>query len=241
MQNAECRMQNAECRIQNKRRSILLCILPSVVCIGIVGCSLQSLYFILPESKEPAELKRLVGADGKKEVKVVLWTCMNLDTREEFIQADRYLASMLAEEIHKLAEENNEKITIVKPNIVEQYKNRHDNWKCMELEKVGHDFNADYVINLEIDKLSLYAPNALQQLYRGQAEILVGVLDMKHPDDPLHKEFNDRYPGEGRGGMDTFELSPTAFREKFLRHVAQRLAFYFVDHQKRTRKVMMDD
>lgn len=221
-----------------RRRTYLMCLCGSIL---LAGCSLQSLYFILPESKEPAALKRLVGEDGKKEAKVVLWTYMNLDTREEFIQADRHLAGMLSEEIHKLAEENNEKINIVKPNLVEQYKNRHDNWKFLELEKVGHDFSADYVISLEIDKLSLYEPNANQQLYRGQTEILVSVLDMKHPDDQQHKEFNDRYPEDARGGMDTFELSPSSFREKFLRHVAQRLAFYFVDHQKRTRKVMMDD
>jgi hypothetical protein len=210
--------------------------------ILIAGCSFpQSLYFIMPEAKEPAEMKRLVGDDPKKEVKVVLWTYMSLDPREEFIQADRHLAGMLAEEIHRLSEENKEKVTIVKPNLVEQYKNRHDNWRYMEPEKVGHDFNADYVINLEINKLSLYEPKANQQLLRGQTEILVSLLDMKHPDDQPQKLFNDRYPNEARGGIDTFEMSPIAFRDQFLRHVAQRLAFYFVEHQKRTRKVMMDD
>ncbi len=199
------------------------------------------MYFLMPEAKEPAECKRLASEDGKKEVKVVLWTYMSLDPREEFIQADRRLAIMLAEEIRRLSEENKEKVTVVKPTLVEQYKSRHPNWKLMELEKVGHDFNADYVINLEIDKLGLYEPNANQQLYRGQAQILVSVTDMKHPDEPQEKEFNDRYPSEAAGGMDTFELPPTAFRDKFLQHVAKRLAFYFVNHKRRTSTVMMDD
>lgn len=208
----------------------------------VVGCSFpQSLYFLMPEAKEPAECKRLAAEDPKKEVKVVLWTYMGLDSREEFIQADRHLAGMLAEEIRRLSEENKEKVTVIKPSLVEQYKSRHPNWQSLDPEKVGHDFKADYVINLEIDKLSLYEPNANQQLYRGQTQILVSVVDVQHPDDATQKEFNDRYPSEAAGVFDTFALPPTAFRDKFLQHVAKRLAFYFVDHQKRTKMVMLDD
>lgn len=222
-----------------RRRMIFLSLWSSIL---LAGCSFpQSLYFIMPEAKDPADLKRLADPDGKKEVKVVLWTYMNLDPREEFIQADRHLAIKLAEEIRRLCDENKEKVTIVKPNQVEQYKSRHPNWKSYELAQVGHDFNADYVVNLEIDKLSLYEPNANQQLYRGQTEIQVSVLDMQHPDDLQNKEFTDRYPAEARGDMTPFEITPHAFRDKFLEHVAKRLAFYFVDHKRRTKMVMMDD
>jgi hypothetical protein len=213
------------------------------LCLVLAGCSFpQNLYFILPEDKDPAECKRLVGEKGKKEpVKVVLWTEMSLDPREEFIQADRHLAVKLVEEIHRLSEENHEKLDIVKPNLVEQYKSSHPNMQAVDLEKVGHDFKADYVIDLEILELSLYERGANQQIYRGQTRIGVSVLDMKHPDDIKYKEFNDRYPTEARGDMTPFELTPTAFREKFLEHVAKRLAFFFVDHKRRIERVMMDD
>jgi hypothetical protein len=219
------------------RRAVQTCFWGSIL---LAGCNFpQNLYFIMPEAKEPAELKKLASEDNK-EVKVVLWTYMSLDPRAEFIQADRLLAGMLADEIRKLSEENKEKVTIVKPNLVEQYKNKHNNWRSVDLEKVGHDFNADYVVYLEINKLSLYEPKA-SQLFRGQTEILVSVKDMKHPDDEPQRVFMDRYPSDAGGGIDTFELSPIAFRDNFLRHVSQRLAFYFVDHKKRTRRVMMDD
>ncbi|MGH7172071.1 MAG: hypothetical protein ACRELG_17490 [Gemmataceae bacterium] len=219
-----------------------LCILSSAFCLGISGCNFPgNLYFILPEDKDPAECKRLASEDGKKEVKVVLWTYMALDPREEFIQADRHLAVKLADEIRKQSEENKEKVTVVKPSLVEQYKSRHPNWQYLELERIGHDFEADYVINLEIDKLSLYEPGANQQIYRGQTQILVSVMDMKEPDDVQHKEFNDRYPAEARGDMTPFEVTRTAFREKFLEHAAKRLAFFFVNHKRRTERVMMDD
>jgi hypothetical protein len=214
----------------------------AVLCLVLAGCNFPyNMYFLMPEDKDEAECKRLAAEDGKTEVKVVLWTYMALDTREEFIQADRYLALKLAEEIHRLSKENGEKVTVVKPNLVEQYKSNHPNWQTLDPEKVGHDFKADYVIDLEIDKLSLYEHGANQQIYRGQAQILVSVLDMKHPDDIKSKEFNDRYPVEARGDMTPFEVTPTAFRDKFLEHAAKRLAFYFVDHKRRTERVMMDD
>ncbi len=221
-----------------RRRTFLLGLWGSLL---TAGCSFpNNLYFLMPEAKDPAELKRLASQDSKKEVKVVLWTYMSLDPSTEFIQADRRLAIMLAEEIRRLSEENGEKVSVVKTNLVEQYKSRHPNWQALELTTVGHDFNADYVINLEIDKLSLYEPNANQSLYRGHTEILVSVVDMKNPDDVQHKEFNDRYPTEA-GGLTPFDLSASMFRDQFLAHVAKRLALYFVDHKRRTKMVMMDD
>ena len=179
-------MQNADAECEWKQNNDLFCSLHSAFCIDpgrrlqfpAVPCTSSC-----PRPRIRPSASGWLPTDGKKEVKVVLWTYMGLDPREEFIQADRHLAGMLAEEIRRLSEENKEKVTVVKPNLVEQYKSRHPNWQALDPEKVGHDFNADYVINLEIDKLSLYEPNANQQLYRGQTQILVSVVDMKHPDE----------------------------------------------------------
>jgi hypothetical protein len=223
-----------------RQPTILLSLWGAVLSAGCINFP-QGLYFFMPEAKDRAELKRLADKDSKKEVKVVLWTYMALDPREEFIQADRRLAVMLAEEIRRLSEENKEKVTLVRPNQVDAYKSKHPNWREFEPTKVGHDFNARYVINLEIDKLSLYEPKANQQIYRGQTEILVSVVDMENPDDVQSKEFTDRYPTEARGDMTPLDITPYQFRDKFLEHVAKRLAFYFVDHRRRTKMVMIDD
>ena len=223
-----------------RQPTILLSLWGAVLSAGCINFP-QGLYFFMPEAKDPAELKRLADKESKKEVKVVLWTYMALDAREEFIQADRRLAAVLAEEIRRLSEENREKVTIVRPNLVDQYKSRHPNWQALEPATVGHDFNADYVVNLEINKLSLYEPKANQQIYRGQTEMLVSVVDMKNPDEPLQKEFTDRYPTEARCDMTPLDITPYQFRDKFLEHVAKRLAFYFVDHKRRTKMVMFDD
>jgi hypothetical protein len=215
----------------------------SVGCSALLaGCNFPTaMYFLMPEAKEPAECKKLASEDAKKEVKVVLWTYMNLDPRPEFIQSDRLLSTMLAEEIRRLSEENKEKVTVIKPSLVEAYKSRHPEWQSMDPEKVGRDFNADYVINLEIDKLTLYQPSSHESLFQGRAHIHVAVVDMKQGGEMQSKEFSDQYPSESRGGLSQFDVAVSDFREQFLRHVARRLAFYFVDHQKRSRVMPADD
>jgi hypothetical protein len=209
----------------------------------LAGCDFPScMFFLMPEAREPAEYKRLASADKKKEVRVVLWTYSALDVRTEFIQADRLLTDFLSQHIHKMSEENGEKLTVVSPRKVEDYKNTHPDWKALPLEEVGHYFKADYVVSLEIDQLSLYEPNSNETLLSGRTHILVSVADVRHPDASPHPtEFTDRYPAELRGGIDTLDMPLMVFRQKFLDHVANRLSYYFVNYQKRERVMAMDE
>jgi hypothetical protein len=207
-----------------------------------VGCNFPSgLYFLMPEAKEPAEYKRVASDDKKKEVKVVIWTYSALDPRLEFIQADRQLTDLLAKQIDQLSKENEEKVKVISPRRVEEYKNMNPNWKSLDPEQVGQFFKADYVISLEINQLSLYEPNAHETLLRGRARILVSLVDIKNPDETLQPhEFSDTYPEEMRGAYDSLDMHPMQFRQMFLQHLARRLSYSFVNHQKRDR-VMGDD
>jgi hypothetical protein len=65
---------------------------------------------------------------------------MSLDANKELIQGDRRLADRLAEEIRRSSEVSNEKVTIVKPSLVEEYKSRHPNWQALELTRSGSRF-----------------------------------------------------------------------------------------------------
>jgi hypothetical protein len=199
------------------------------------------MYFLFPENKEPAEFQRLASDDDKKETKVVIWTYTGLDPRPETAQVDRQLAEALAQQIRQMTEENREKVTIVKPRLVEEYKNTNPNWKSLDPEQVGRYFKADYVIGLEIDQFSLYEPKAYQTLYRGRTHILVSLVDVHNPDETQQpREFTDIYPGDLRGGVDT-DVPVTLFRQQFVSHIARRMSFYFVNHQKRDRVMVMDN
>lgn len=223
-----------------RRRSFLLGLCAAVL---VAGCNFPTaMYFLFPEAKEPAEFHRLASDDNKKETKVVIWTYMGLNSRPEFAQADRQLTEAFAQQLRQQSEENREKLTVIKPRLVEEYKNTHPNWKSLDPEQVGRYFKADYVIGLEIDQFSLYEPKAHETMYRGRTNILVSLVDVHNPDEsPQPRDFTDLYPGDLRGGLDTFDMPVTLFRQKFMEHVAHRLAFYFVNHQKRDRVLVLDN
>lgn len=213
------------------------------LCIAAVaaGCSFPAvMYFLMPEAKEPAEYKRLASDDKKREIKVLLWTYMGLDTRMEFTQVDRQLTELLARQIRKMSEENDEKLTFISPRKVEEYKNEHPNWKTLDPDQVGRFFHADYVISLEIDQFGLYAPNAHEMLLQGKSHMLISLVDVKQPDESLpSREFTYIYPGE-QGALDNFSMPIAQFRQIYLEKLARRLTYWFVNHPKHDRVMMMD-
>jgi hypothetical protein len=207
------------------------------------GCDPGSvMYFLLPEAKEDPELRRLASEDKKKEVKVVILTYAALEPRPEFIQADRQLAEMLARELNELSRANQDKVTVVPPRRVEEYKNTHPSRRGYDPAEVGQHFKADYVIYIEINKLSLFERGSDMQLLRGRADLLVSVVDVKNPDEtPDSRDFTCVYPSESKGAIDnSMENPPAQFRQAFLGYVARRLSYYFAPHPKRDRMIYMD-
>ncbi len=202
------------------------------------GCNPLMIPFFLTANKEPkekAEFLKLTSPDKKSDVKVAILTYMSLETRPEFLHADQDLARSLAVSLHKLAEFNEEKVTVINPLKVEEYKRKHPDWESshLDLEQVGKELHADYVIYLEIGELSMYQPGTLGTFYRGQANITVNLVDVKKPDDFTlgTKEIQYSYPSESQGGnmaVDS-DTPPQVFKEKFLAALGRRLSWLFAE------------
>jgi hypothetical protein len=206
------------------------------------GCDPGSLmYFLLPEAKEDPELRRLASDDKKKEVKVAILTYAALPPRAELIQADRQLAELLARELTELFKVNQEKVTVVPPRRVEEYKNTHPSRRGYDPAEVGHHFNADYVIYIEMNQMTLYERGD-GMLLRGRADLLVSILDVNNPDDtPDSRQFTCVYPSESKGAIDISPETPVMqFRQAFLQYVARRLSYFFAPHPKRDRMIYME-
>jgi hypothetical protein len=164
---------------------------------------------------------------------VVILTYSGLETRAEFIQADRQLAELLARRLLALAQENGEKLSLVPARRVEDYKNTHPDWQQLDLHQIGRDLAADYVVYLEINSLSMYEKGG-NQFFRGRANISVNLVDVNNPDEPpAHTSYVDVFPTDARGGISVFDADPAQFRESFLGYVAQRLSWYFSRYPKR--------
>ena len=122
------------------------------------GCQASTMaYFLFPEAKHEAEMKNLASEDNKEVRVAILTYSTDLETRPELIQADRQLSEMLAAKLRELCEANNENVTIVSPHKVEEFKISHPNWQQEpNLADIGKQFKADYLIYIEISKLSMY-------------------------------------------------------------------------------------
>jgi hypothetical protein len=196
------------------------------------GCSPSSFYFFLPENRTPAGMKELAGEDKMKEVRVVILTYSNkLETRPELLGAERDLTQQFAKRLQEGCRDNGENVVIVNPRRVEDFKTGHPNWADSDLADVGKHFKADYVIYLEINKLSFFDPSNLNLLYNGQAHILVSLVNVNNPDvPPERRDFICSYPSEAKAIPVDDQNPPSHFRELFFAHIARKLAWYFTEH-----------
>jgi hypothetical protein len=200
------------------------------------GCNplLFPAFLFGPEPREEARLKKLASTDKKKEVKVVILPYLvGLETRQEFIGADYLLSDLLARQLKKLFEFNEEKVKIVSPQKVEDFKNKHAAWrKEVDLQEIGRNFQADFVICLEISSLSLYEKGSANQIYRGRANIKVSVLEVNDAEDAaMPRDYSYVYPSDARGGVAVdIDTPPSKFREQFLNYVAKQVAWLFSAH-----------
>src|SRR5262249_53392289 len=138
---------------------------------------------LVPEKKKNNELK----------IMVLAYSAMNPST--EFVTADRELQNSLSRQLFTLAKKNEQRIAIIPPGKVQEYKNSHADWHTARIEDIGRQFNADYVIYLEIESMSLYERGAFNQLYRGRAEIGVTLVNLQKLEmGPIEKHFSCEYP-----------------------------------------------
>jgi hypothetical protein len=194
-------------------------------------------YFLLPEQRIEPKMKHLASEDKEKNPRVVILTWGGLEARSEFIGADRQLSELLGMHLKKLAQDSDEQITIVPARKVEEFKNANPSWRGMDLTEVGRRFDADYVIYLEVNSLSLYEPGMGNMLVRGRVTLNVQLADVRRPDDaPSQEGYSCVYPSDARGAIEVEnEPQKMQFRQAFLNHVARDLSHYFSRYPRQDR------
>jgi hypothetical protein len=211
-----------------------------VLCLAVplaTGCNVLEVPFILfgPEPSVGPEMKGLASPDKKKDVKVMVLTYSGSDTRSDFTNFDAELANMIASNMRESYQENKDKVTILSTKKVERFKQDHPNWKTMDLAALGKhkEFDADYVIYVEIDprSLALYERGNSMQCYRGTADATVTLVNVKDSEESeLPREMSFTFPGEGKVGPEVSDMRPNQFRQLFVRYMAKKLAWNFIPH-----------
>jgi hypothetical protein len=170
-------------------------------------------------------------AKDNKEAKVLILTYGALETRNDLIGADRELTTLLAQRLAEGCKQNNERVSVVSNSKLQHFKDEHPNWKSLNVEEIGKYFEADYVIDLEIEQLTLYAPGSYNQFFQGQAQITVSLIDLSKPgEEPaMRKEYDCEYP-RSRGLVPVSDTNPQKFRMDFLTRVATDISWFFTAH-----------
>jgi hypothetical protein len=189
--------------------------------------------FLQGESFEAPTLKRLAKQD-KKEVTVVILVSSRLDARQELMNVNRELGRKTVEQLRELTKAHDDKLVVVEPGKVDRYLASHpglrEKLEPDELaEQLKTDLKADYIIDIEINSLSLY--EGTHELLRGRGDIHVTLINTNDLDDRHDKDIRSLYPKETSGPvMADSETNVLDFRSKFLDTVAKTIAYCFCDH-----------
>lgn len=203
-------------------------ILLGLACMAI-GCGPSSIaYLFMPFVDDRVQPKcKLANAD--KEVKVVIASrFQNLEVRPDVQPAEQELAAALEIELRKRFKLNNEKVKVELPQRVRPHLTKLKEWNATTLIQVGERFQADYVIELTIQNLSLMKPNTYNSLYQGNADLEVTVYDVHKPALEaviLKQPFRCEYPTTRP--IDSSDSSPDQFRARFNSRMARDLARWF--------------
>ncbi|MBP3957534.1 hypothetical protein J8F10_19985 [Gemmata sp. G18] len=204
-----------------------------------IGCSpLNVAAFIFArDDKVPAPSPLTFAKDGPKkdkdEVVVVLLPQVAPGSAPQFATIANELGDKLARQMPELAKENKEKrkLKILTQTQVNKFKMENSTWKKMSADEIGQKLGADFVLEIWMDKMRLYQPGSLNNIYEGRAEIQVTVYEVGTgdgmPKDKYPLSFS--YPKTGVRPADA--VSESTFKGQFIENLASEIAKMHIDHK----------
>jgi hypothetical protein len=147
----------------------------------------------------------------------------------------------LCRELGSIFRKKIQKVNVVDADKVATWMEAHPKWS--EPAESARDFEADFVIFLEVEEFQLQSPGDLNVLH-GQSKTHIQVWEMAYPTNSKGKPIKDQpkeakniydsvvdttFPNRGPIPMDSGN-SRSAFKNTFLRIVAKEVSWHFVDH-----------
>lgn len=201
--------------------------------VGLAGCDPRTLFYFL----QPFEPTVPAPGPSLKNKRVVVVTSAVSSARGEYQAIDRELTR----EVCNLLTANGKKIDVVAPEKVWTWVEGHPQWT--DPGEVAKAFDADIVIFLELEAFQLQNPADIN-VYQGIAKTHIMVTEYAHPTNAKGKVLKDQ-PKEARNIYDAYKdtefpvrgpipmdtgVSRPAFKNKFLKVVANEVSWHFIDH-----------
>jgi hypothetical protein len=169
--------------------------------------------------------------DKEKEIQVAVFVSQGTGQSFEFAGVDGSLAQEIAKKLPEMAKENKQNIVVIPPAQVNRFKMQNQNWKYMHAAERGRHLGADFVLLVNLDKMSLFKPGTRNEFYEGRADVTVDTYQVDEGQgEPKYTYVHAFvYP---KGGFSAADSKPvSAFRREFIENLAVELVRHHVDHK----------
>ena len=213
-----------------RRAAVLTTALVGIV--ALTGCDPRPLFYFL----QPFEPTIPAPGPSLKGKKVVVLTHVTSNAQAQFPGIERDLNRQFVNGLKKT-----KKITVVPPEKVATWVEGHPNWT--DPSDAARDFEADYVIFLEVEDFRIQEPGDLNVL-QGSAKVHIQAFELAYPTNSKGKPITDQekeshskyddyqettFPVRGPVPMDS-GIGQAAFKNKLIQVVANECSWHFVEH-----------
>jgi hypothetical protein len=221
-------------------RRVVWAMLLAVPAIGCSPLSVIGFIFARPD-KMPAEYPLTFDKDSpkkdKEEIVVALLPQLAPGTKAQFVTADRDLATKLSKALPEQFKDNKDKkkMRVISPTQVDKFKMANPQWKQMSAEEIGKKLGADFVLEIYLDKMRMYQPGSLDNIYEGHAEVSVTVYEVGYQESDYKGKYQEpgRYPltfaFPKTGVRDASTMSASEFKKMFLENLTVEIIRQHVD------------
>jgi hypothetical protein len=169
----------------------------------------------------------------KEEVVVALFVSQGTGQSLEFAGADGALASEISKHLPEMAKEakQEQKITVLPSAKVNKFKMQNPSWKLMHPAERGKQLGADFVMVVQLERMTMYQPGSQQAFYEGRADVEVSVYDVDDGQVEAKHSYTHGFCYPKTGFRDAASMPVSAFRRGFLETLAVELCRYHVEHK----------
>lgn len=212
-----------------------------------LGCGGMNPFVIIPhilnggEAKTAAEFP-LTVPQKKTEAKVVVIVSARMGLSPDLAGVDRMLNAELVRFLDAGLKANEEKVQVLKTQVLDTYKSENPNWRTVSPQDLGKEFLADYVIDVEIREIDLYKPGSRGQWLQGHAAVTVSAYSLAKPakEAAYVQDFMVEYPQGGREIEKTSPAQLSGFRLKFIQRIANNIAVKFMATKPQNHEIDLD-
>ena len=151
----------------------------------------------------------------------------------QFATVDRDLAGKLARQLPEQAKENNKdkklKIKVISPTQVDKFKMANPKWKTMPPGEIGKNLNADYVLEIYLEKMRLFQPNTQNAIYEGRAEVSVSIYEVGAEGGDFKDRYEMPFAYPKTGVRDAAAIPESEFKKLFLENLTSEIIRHHVD------------